>query len=235
MSDLFSPEGFVHQSLLTAHIAAGSVALFAAPVALAVAKGSVAHRRAGWVYTGAMGFVAVSALVMAIMKPKPFLLLLAVFAFYLSLTGVRMLRLKYRDAAKRAPELLDHAVAGVMAASAVGLLALSAWGLWRGEQFAVVYGVFGAISLFLVAGEGRARQLAETDRKKWLSLHIQRMMAAYISTVTAFAAVNFGRWFPGISLIVTWLLPTAIGVPVIFFLIHRFVRAKKPGVIHVAE
>ncbi len=231
----FSPDGVFYQSLRAAHIVAGSVAFLAAPVALAVAKGSIAHRRAGWVYVGAMGFVALSALVMALVKPNPFLLLLAVFAFYLSLTGVRMLRLKYRDAEKRAPQLLDHAVSGLMGVSAFGLLALSAIGFSRSNSFAVVYTVFGAISLGLVMSEGRVRGLAETDRKKWLSLHIQRMMAAYISTVTAFAAVNFGRWFPGISPLVTWLLPTAIGVPAIFFLIHRFVRAKKPEAIHVRE
>ena len=232
MFDLLSPTGFFYRSLLAAHIGAGGIALFAAPVALAVAKGGVAHHRAGWVYVGAMGGVAATALVMALIKPNPFLFLLAVFAFYLSLTGVRMLRLKHKDAERRAAQRLDLLIAGAMALSAASLLALSVIGFRQGNSFATVYAVFGVISLFLVFGEFRARKLAETDRKKWLAQHIQRIMGAYISTVTAFSAVNFERWFPSMPIIAIWLWPTVVGVPVIFFLIHRFVRAKKPGIIH---
>ncbi|MBC8134337.1 MAG: hypothetical protein H8F28_00440 [Fibrella sp.] len=234
MDDFWTMTGPLYQPLRWVHILTGSVAFFAAPVALAIAKGNTAHRRAGWAYVGAMGFAAVSALILAIIHPNPFLLLLAVFAFYLSLTGVRMLRLKYKDAERRAPALLDHVISGVMVLASLGLIGLAANGFLRGNSFAVVYLVFGLISLLLVIGEFRARKAAETDRKKWLSLHIQRMMGAYISTVTAFAAVNFGKWFPEMSLIVIWLGPTVIGTGLIVYYINRFVKSKT-GVIHVRQ
>lgn len=233
MDDFWTMNGPLYQPLRFMHIAAGSVAFVAAPVALAIAKGNTAHRRAGWAYVGAMAFAATTALLLAIIHPNPFLLLLAVFAFYLSLTGIRMLRLKYKDAERRAPALLDHVISAVMVLASLGLIGLAANGFLRGNSFAVVYLVFGMISLLLVIGEFRARKAAETDRKKWLSLHIQRMMGAYISTVTAFAAVNLGKWFPGISPLVVWLGPTVIGTAMIFYYINRFVKSKKPGVIHV--
>lgn len=231
--ELFSLQGPLYIPARMVHIAAGSVALFAAPVALAIAKGNTAHRRAGWVYVGAMSVVAASALLLALIHPNPFLFLLAVFAFYLSLTGVRMLRLKYKEAERRAPQWQDSLLSGVMATASLGLVVLAVNGFRSGNGFSLVYLVFGVISAYLVFGEMRARKAAETDRKKWLALHIQRMIAAYISTVTAFSAVNFGRWFPGISPIVTWLWPTVIGTGLIVYSIHRYVRAKKPEMVHV--
>lgn len=233
MNDLFSMDGPLYQPLRILHIGAGSVALFAAPVALAIAKGNTAHRRAGWVYVGAMGVVAATALLLAIIHPNPFLLLLAVFAFYLSVTGVRLLRLKYKDAERRAPEPVDHLISGVMVLASLGLIGLAGLGFSQKNSFAIVYLVFGLISLLLVVGEFRARKTAETDRKKWLSLHIQRMVGAYISTVTAFSAVNFGRWFPGISPIFIWLWPTVIGTGFIIYYIARYVKGKKLGKVHV--
>ena len=235
MSDLFSMTGPVYHPLRVLHIAAGAVALFAAPVALTIAKGSTAHRRAGWVYVGAMGVVAASALVLALIHPNPFLLLLAVFAFYLSATGVRMLRLKYKESERRAPEAVDHVISGAMTLSSLGLIGLSAAGFWAGNGFAAVYLVFGVISLLLVMGEFRARRAAQTDRKKWLSAHIQRMTAAYISTITAFSAVNAGRLCPGISPLIPWLLPTVLGTGLIVYYIRRYVRSAKPGGVHVRQ
>lgn len=233
MEELFSMAGPLYHPLRVVHIGAGSVALFAAPVALAIAKGNTAHRRAGWVYVGAMGVVAASALLLALMHPNPFLLLLAVFAFYLSVTGIWMLRLKYKDAERRAPEWIDHLISAVMGLASLGLFGLAANGVMSGNGFAVVYLVFGAISSLLIVGEFRSRKAAETGRKKWLSLHIQRMLGAYISTVTAFSAVNFGRWFPGISPVVTWLWPTVIGTGLIVYYIGRYVKGQKPGEVHV--
>lgn len=233
MEDFWTMNGPLYHPLRFVHIMAGGVAFVAAPVALAIAKGNTAHRRAGWAYVGAMGFAAITALLLAIIRPNPFLLLLAVFAFYLSLTGVRMLRLKYRDSDRRAPALPDHVISGVMVLASLGLFGLAVNGFLRGDGFAVVYLVFGAISSLLVIGEFRTRKAAETDRKKWLAAHIQRMMGAYISTVTAFAAVNFGKWFPGISPVVVWLGPTVVGTALIVYYINRFVKSKKPGAIHV--
>lgn len=235
MNDLWTISGPLYHPLRFAHIGVGSIALFAAPIALVIAKGNTAHRRAGWVYVGAMAVAASTALLLALINPNSFLLLLAVFAFYLAFTGVRLLRLKHRDAVKRAPAVADYIVSGIMGIASLGLLFLAANGFRQGNSFAVVYLVFGTISLFLIAGEFRSQKAAETDRTKWLSLHIQRMLAAYISTVTAFSAVNFGKWLPNLPPMIAWLWPTVIGTGLIIYFLGRYVKRPRRGAIHVRQ
>ena len=64
--------------LLAIHVAAGTLALAVAPVAMLTAKGGPAHRRWGRVYYWAMGVVALTALVVALWRPNPFLAMVAV-------------------------------------------------------------------------------------------------------------------------------------------------------------
>jgi tellurite resistance protein TehA-like permease len=166
------------------------------------------------------------------MTGKTFLLLIAVFSFYLSVSGVRMLRLKYKTAQERAPQVFDYVLSGFMAIASLGLITMGVRGLSNNGS-AVVYLVFGGLSLTLVGSEFSARKAAETDRKKWLSQHIQRMTAAYIATVTAFSAVNFGKWFPWMPSVVIWLWATVVGTGFIAYNIARYVRGKKPEAVHV--
>ena len=73
--------------LLAIHVAAGTLALVVAPVAMLTAKGGPAHRRWGRVYYWAMGVVALTALVVALWRPNPFLAMVAVFSYYFAFTG----------------------------------------------------------------------------------------------------------------------------------------------------
>src|SRR5437870_13576558 len=62
------------------HVAAGTLALFVAPIPMLTAKGGGSHRRWGKVYFWAMAGVAATAIVLAVWKPVVFLALLAVFS-----------------------------------------------------------------------------------------------------------------------------------------------------------
>jgi hypothetical protein len=73
--------------LLTLHIAAGGVALVAAGVAIATAKGGRWHVRSGRIFALGMLVVFLTAVPMTIIRPNLFLFLVAVFSFYLVLTG----------------------------------------------------------------------------------------------------------------------------------------------------
>src|SRR5215470_2617202 len=79
------------------HIAAGMLALFVAPGAMATVKGGPAHRRWGKIYFWAMATVAVTALALAAWRPNYFLLMVAVFSFYLAFSGYRALYRKRPD------------------------------------------------------------------------------------------------------------------------------------------
>src|SRR5215510_13385750 len=76
------------------HIVFGSVALVIAPLAMITVKGGLWHRRWGKIYFWAMAGVAVTATVMCWLRSGVFLFLIAIFSFYLALTGYLALRRK---------------------------------------------------------------------------------------------------------------------------------------------
>lgn len=78
--------------LLSIHIGAGSIALLAAAVALVTAKGGPRHVLAGRVYAAGMTAVFLTAVPLAMLGADLFLLLIAVFSFYMVFSGWRFAR-----------------------------------------------------------------------------------------------------------------------------------------------
>lgn len=186
------------------HVLCGMVALVVAPGAMLTRKGGTWHRRWGRIYFGSMAVVALTAVVLSLMRSGLFLLLVAIFSFYLALTGVRALRRKRPDIRANA---WDWSAAGLTFAGSLGLIAYGAWGLMAGDGFGVVALVFGGLGGGLAGGDlWRFRHPPEAPRA-WFFLHMTRMLAAYIATVSAFSAVNFMFLPP----VVRWLWPTVIG------------------------
>ncbi|HZH29728.1 MAG TPA: DUF2306 domain-containing protein [Pyrinomonadaceae bacterium] len=189
--------------VLTIHIIFGGVALLVAPGAMITRKGGTWHRRWGKVYFWAMATVAASAVVLSLLRPGLFLLLVAVFSFYLALTGYRVL---YRKTPLERANFLDWGAAMLMLA---GGLALVGYGvhLLRTSSFGVVAVVFGGIGLLLAITDARAFLRPPADKRAWLFVHMGRMLGAYIATVSAFSVVNFHFLPP----LVRWLWPAAVG------------------------
>jgi Predicted membrane protein (DUF2306) len=193
------------------HIAAGTIALVLAPLAMLTVKGGRAHRRWGKIYFWAMAVVAATAVVMALWRPQIFLALLAVFSFYMAFAGYRTLSRK-RPAQGQGPTALDwtaalatFAVSGAMAL--LGLIRPSA--AW--ERLGIVPVVFGVLGMIL-AGLDIGRFLRPpADRNAWWFAHMGGMLGSYIATVSAFSVVNF-TFLPTA---IRWLWPTVIGTPLI--------------------
>src|SRR5437870_13278443 len=102
------------------HVAAGTLALFVAPIPMLTAKGGGSHRRWGKVYFWAMAGVAATAIVLAVWKPVVFLALLAAFSFYSAFYGYRALsRKRPLDGQGALP--LDWTAAVVMLAASMGM------------------------------------------------------------------------------------------------------------------
>ena len=114
--------------LLAIHIAAGSIALLTAAMALVTPKGERWHIRAGRVYAIAMALVFVTAVPLAILGSSIFLFLIAFFSFYLVFAGWRFARNRQRRA-----HPVDWA--------AVGILAVTGLGMWG---YAIVIGLNGS-------------------------------------------------------------------------------------------
>jgi uncharacterized membrane protein len=208
------------------HIAAGMLALFVAPVAMATTKGGPAHRRWGKVYFWMMAVVAATAIPLSFYRPALFFALIAVFSFYGAFYGYRALYRKRRREGAGATGW-DWAAAIVVLIVSGGLIVLglveppAAWE--RPGTVAVVFGVIGAA----FAGRTLWRFARPSgDRQAWWFNHMGGMLGSYIATVTAFSVVNF----TALPITVRWLWPTAIGVPLIFaWVAYEKARLRRPA------
>lgn len=191
------------KAFLYAHIAAGGTALLSGLVAILTAKGAKVHKLSGMVFFVAMLVVALTAFVIGVAKSNWFLFAISIFSFYLNYFGYRAL--KNRDAKFK---WYDWVV--VLFSSGTALYMLYT------RQIVLV--AFGTLLLYLLFNNIRPQlsgeeKIKEVRRKRVLA-HLGNMMGTYIATVTAFAVVNINFVKPGW---IVWLLPTALGLPVIIY------------------
>ena len=189
------------------HIVNGTVALIVAPMAMITVKGGPWHRRWGKIYFWAMAGVAASAVVMCFIRSGVFLFLVAIFSFYLALTGYTVLR---RKKPEDRPGVLDWLAAIAMLLAGIALIATGALDANLGNQRWVRV-VFGSIGLFLSGMDIWRFFKPSLKKRAWWFEHMTRFLAAYLATVTAFSVVNF-QFLPYLW---RWLGPTAVGVPLI--------------------
>jgi Predicted membrane protein (DUF2306) len=193
------------------HIAAGTLALVLAPLAMLTVKGGPAHRRWGKIYFWSMAVVAATAVVIALWRPKIFLALLAVFSFYMAFSGYRTLWRK-RPAQGQGPTALDWTAALVTFAVSAAMVVLglirpgAAW-----QRLGIVPVVFGILGMILAGLDIGKFVRPPADRNAWWFAHMGGMLGSYIATVSAFSVVNFTFLSPAVR----WLWPTVIGTPLI--------------------
>lgn len=198
--------------LLTIHIAAGTLSFLLAPVALVTAKGGRQHKRWGIVYLWAMGAVAATALPMAFFFPVRFLALVAVFSFYSSFAGYRILKLK--DLARGGAARPIDWIAGIIT---FGASALLLWlSFYRSESIEViptVGRVFGVIGMLLAARQMRHFLFKPTEKMFWWYGHLGGFIGSYIAAWSAFSTVTLSRVFGNTWYV--WLWPSIVGVPAV--------------------
>ena len=202
------------------HIAAGTIALFVAPAAMLTVKGGRAHRRWGQIYFWAMAVVATTAVALGLWRPQIFLTLVAVFSFYLALSGYRALR-RQRPEQGQGPRAIDWAAAFLTFAVSAALVVLGALRpgpIW--ERVGIVPVVFGALGMVLSGLDIRKLLRPPADRYAWWFAHMAGMLGSYIATVSAFSVVNFDF----LPITVRWLWATAIGTPLIAIWIAYYRR-----------
>ena len=211
------------------HIAAGILALVIAPVAMIAAKGKKLHRLSGKVYFWAMSAVALTAIIISAIKPIPFLLMVAVFSYYFVVTGYRWLYLKKLSRGQKAT-LLDWVIGIITLLFSLALVGWGILGLMQNDNFG-----FGYVAIvFGLLGTGAALQniyqfvKPPTDKNQWFFAHMGFMIGGYISTVSAFSAVNMGF----LPTVLQWLWPTIVGVPVVIiwtrYYKRKFNKGKEP-------
>ena len=198
------------------HIAAGTVAVLAGVGALVTTKGGCRHRTAGKLFLVAMAITVATVFVLLAAAPTTFrtvLALVAVFSGYLAFSGYRVLS---RKRPSDGPETVDW-----LAASAVVLasLALGGWGcVWflAGSEFGLVMAVFGIIGVAF--GGQDLQSFRREENGAWMVSHLQRMLAAFIATVSAVSAVNLTP----VMGVAAWLWPTVVGTPLIAYWSRKY-------------
>lgn len=192
------------------HIVAGSLSLAAGAVALATRKGSRPHRAAGKVFLVAMLTIAATAVVLALVRPNPFLFFLGVFSCYLAVWGRVALarkRLPPRTPAPRghyAPTILFALFCVYFAASAL-------------RSGALVFQLFAGLGGLLVVSHLRLLRRGGEYRVHWQIDHMAGFSTAYIASLTAFLVVNATPYAPQTqwAAVLVWFGPTLVGVPLL--------------------
>jgi hypothetical protein len=195
------------------HIFAGFIALTTGLVPMFSKKGSKTHIAWGKVYYWAMFVVAVTALIRFQMKMNLiFLSGVAVFSFYNTFTGVRLIHRKNNPK----PEFIDWFGAVLMVISSLGMLYFS-YLAYRNDStfYTILFIIFGLFMFFLAFEDLQvftSKKWINNDvplqTRYWFQNHISRMGGSYIATVTAFLVVNNPPYIPGL---VVWIAPGVIG------------------------
>jgi Predicted membrane protein (DUF2306) len=194
------------------HIFAGFTALTTGLVPMFSKKGSKTHKTWGTVYYWAMFIVAVTAIIRFQMKPRLiFFAGIAVFSFYNTFTGVRLIHRKKNPK----PIFVDWFGAILMVLGSLVMLYFAYSTFKVSVSLAILFAVFGTFMLVLVfedlrvfTGRKQIDNNVPVQTRYWFQNHISRMGGSYIATVTAFLVVNNPPQIPGL---VVWIAPGVIG------------------------
>ena len=212
--------------LLFVHIAAGVVALLVGLVPMAAQKGTRLHRRTGLVYVWCMVVVAATAGLLCGLQPfrmmRLFLAGIAVFSFFLCMTGWRATKQK-TGRTTPADRLLTYvalATGGGMVAFGTYLMALN------GPTFLpVVFSFFGLLTSRF-AWRDHCQYQRPTLKMGWFFQHFTRMGGSYIATFTAALVTNAHRFVPAHAPhwlgTLLWIAPSVLGGGLIGYTVFRY-------------
>jgi uncharacterized membrane protein len=196
--------------LLTLHIAGGTLGLLAGTYIFLTKKGTQQHQRLGKVFSISMLGAGICSLILSTLHRNEFLFAVGIFTIYMVSTGWRYLYLKNISIGQK-PLAIDWLLMLFMIIGCIGFLSLGVLSIIDHEYLGAIIIVFAWRGLSFVQQDYNTYQGKITAKNYWLIFHLQRMMGAYIASLTAFAVVNA----PERLSFVPWLLPSAILVPYI--------------------
>lgn len=200
------------------HISFGTLSLCSGAIALFSAKGKAWHRRFGRLFFYGMTGVFITAIPLALIKSNVFLLLIALFSYYLAFSGWRFAKNKSGQI-----KTVDKLINSLMLFSSFIMIGFGLYQLYyRLSNHAVVLLVFGLLGFALAHTDYKLYQKGAVTGKQRIVSHLGAMLGAMIATLTAFSVTNLAIK-PDIIL---WLGPTILLVPLIFWWKNKVLTGK---------
>lgn len=198
--------------LLALHILSGASGLLLGTIILCLKKGDKRHRKLGLFFFYAMCSAGCSALLLALIHPNYFLLMVGIITLYFTISGKRYLRFKDK---KANPNLGDWSLSLCLLFCGIGL---GIWGLlqsMQGNSFALVFLGFSFLGIRFFIADRAFYTGKSAPKNNRLTGHLQRMIASYIASLTAFLVVNANYFPSSLPTGILWFLPSLILVPLI--------------------
>ena len=239
----------LHSLIVKGHIVTGSASLLLFWLPVFSRKGGPLHAKAGRWFTFAMTFTAISGVVASLLVlsfpyevnghllerfssaerfervmhgQSMFLLMLSLLSWHNIRHANAVLQCKQSRAPLRNLRYLSVPMALVVA-GALGLQQAIEGNFMLGKIFAPIALFNGFNTLWYVFRK-------QTSAKAWLAEHISAVTGSGIAAYTAFFAFG-GRTllagFPELQL-ASWIIPSAIGVPLSWWAIYRFTKRRRP-------
>lgn len=212
----------IESILLKSHSIAGFLTLLFGTINLLNKKGGRLHKKIGIAYMLCMAWIFASALlVIGFYRFNFFLLVIAVFSFYLCFTGFRVL--KRTKAGKVKP--VDWLAAILTLLFGIYLLGMAVYLFVKGNTlYGIISLIFGFGTCRTALNDIKIFRTNRFDEKQWWWYHhMQSMIASMIAAVTAFLVQNGDKFFPDFRYKwIFWLLPTLIGTPLVTIWIRRY-------------
>lgn len=213
---------------LAIHIAAGTVALLVAPVAMIVKKGGRSHAIWGLIFFWAMTVIFITALLLSTVKWIPFLLMIAVFSYYSVFSAYRWKSLKKLHNRSEKPKWYDWSAVVINALFNLSFLGWGGYLLSKGIGSAFPYLALGFGFIGFRTSIKNYRYFTNYHHvKTWLFEHIGGMVGGFIATVTAFSSqvmVFMPTWLQ-------WSWPSILGIPLISYWISMYKKKYKTQVV----
>lgn len=216
-------------AILYLHILVGAISLITGMVAILSVKGEKWHKKSGKVYFYAMTGVFITGIIVAGFRYNRFLFLIAFLSYYTVFYGVRILKLKQLHKEQH-PKWYDWFAGIVNALANLVFVVLGIYfGLTKGftSGGALLSIGFGLGGLLLSYTNLRPFIVKPYKTYHWYLSHIGNMMGGYIATFTAFISTIASR-FDSINPYLAFAMPALIGVPLLFYWLHKIEKKFNP-------
>lgn len=203
--------------LFLAHAAAGALALFTLSIPMVSKKGGSLHVKTGWVYTGSMIFVGLSAFVITpwrvffdpakTLNSENFSIFLFYIAFFTLAGisyGIAALKQKKRTEASYSIIHIGPPIVSVLLGLVVQYIG------WKNQNMLLM--TFPFLGYFAAKGQLQYWMTKPKEKMHWWYAHMNGMFGACIATITAFLVTAVPRIWPGeiAQSPVLWIAPGLI-------------------------